>query len=142
MKWCTPIMKVTPLPLPDLQAWARARRTEVRISVLESYNKVKEARLVAECGRRVSWRERLRYVNGQFMVSVELETTRAPISDPIKALFVERLRPYITDVVPVTDDEVLTSFAAVHGTFPTLAYSESGAGPWSKASGRECHPFE
>lgn len=88
MTWGTPIINDSPLPRPDLWAWTRALRTEVTISIMESYDEMHEVRWVSEYGSRVAWKTLVRYVDGRFIVQVQLGTYRASFSNPSKALFV------------------------------------------------------
>lgn len=96
-------MDSPPLFCSDVEAWAQGRRTNVKITVLKSFHKVHEVRLVAECGSRVAWKMLLQYVYGQFMSSFQFRTDRASVSDSIETLFVEWLRRNISDVVPPTN---------------------------------------
>lgn len=76
------------------------------------------------------------------MVLIQLDTDRASVSDPNEALFVEWLRRYIANVVQATDEEVLSSLAAVYGTFPAPDYSANGTGSSPEKTDCTCHPFE
>lgn len=78
-----------PLPRPDLQAWARAHRTELKIPVLKSYEDVYEDRMVAECGSGVSCKTLLQYVDDKLLVPVQFGTDRDFVSGPNAALLVE-----------------------------------------------------
>lgn len=134
MTWNTPIMNSPTLPRPDLQAWEQDRRKEVRISVLESYQAVHEVHLVFECGSRVAWKTLIWYVDDQSMVPIQFGTDSSSVSDPRESLFFECLRQCITDVVPPTDDDLLSPLAAVYGTFPAPDYSANGVGLSSKST--------
>lgn len=81
-------------------------------------------------------------MDGQLVVPVQLGTNRASVCDPTEALFVEWLRRYISYVVIATDDDLLSSLAAVDGTLPALDYSASGAGPSSDVTDRDFHRIE
>lgn len=52
------------------------------------------------------------------------------------------MRRYLGDVVPVTDDEGLISFAAVYDSMPVPDYSTAGAGSSAEASDIECNRLE
>lgn len=84
MTWGPPIINSTSLPRHDLQACARDRRTEVMISEVKSYTEVHEIHLVAECGSRVAWKTLSRYVDGQFIVPIQIGTDLVSVSDPSK----------------------------------------------------------
>lgn len=49
---------------------------------------------------------------------------------------------YIYDVVPATEEEVVTYMAAVYGSLIAPDYSLGGAGSSQEASDSVCHRFE
>lgn len=108
----------------------------------ESYEKVHEVILDAECGRQVAWKMLSSYVDGKLQVPIRFDTDRTSVSDPSDALFLEWMRRYITDVMLATDDEVIRSLAAVYGALSAPNYSANGAGSSSEASDVECNRFE
>lgn len=75
-------------------------------------------------------------------VPIQLCTDRASVSNSSEALFVEWMRGYISDVVPATEEEVLSSLTGIYGTLPAQDYSTNGAGCSLEETDYECHHFE
>lgn len=128
--------------LSHLAFEARARRTDVASPVMESYEGVREVRLVSECGSRVNWKTLLHYVDGKLKVPIRLDTDKAYVPDPIEAIILRCMRLYIAEVVPKTDEEALGSLGDVYGAIPAPNYSTNGAGASSEATEGRCNCLE
>lgn len=129
---------------PEFGAWAQIRRKGVTIQVLELHKEVHEVHLLTDCGSRLECKELLRYVDGQFQVLVKFYTDQASVTDPSEAFFAEWMHRYIADISTATNDEVLSSLAAVCVCGSTTApdYPVGGARFSLETSEVECHHWD